>query len=213
MLWALFVVVTATTSPPSRRGERPVEADLLEEGLLLGVEAVGQEAPLVDHRTEDLGDPSGAGEVAGGQSLERATTGLLQEVLADVPIPEREVLLAEQDVGRIVDGEGRRVALDGDGPGEGEQRLEGDRVDQDHAVQLLTARLGVDLRDDLGHRREVGGHGDVAGLDPWREAPVAGHEVGRRGWGGDRGVHGAQRALERGDLVGTGQVEVAVVGR
>ena len=95
---------------PRRCGEGAVEADLLEEGLLLGVEAVHQEAALVHHRAEHLGHPAGPGEVAGGEGLEGQATGLLQEVLAPGPVVEADVLLPEQDVGRVLGGERRRVA-------------------------------------------------------------------------------------------------------
>ena len=120
------------------------------------MDAVDDEPALVDDRAEDVGHLPGPREVAFGQGVERRLAGLVQEVdPVLLVLLERDVLLTDEEVGRVVRGQGLGAPLDADRAGELHQRRQGDRVDDDDAVDRLASGLGVELGHHLGHRRSV----------------------------------------------------------
>src|SRR5690606_1680286 len=140
-----------------RRGDVAGDAEAGQhEGAGL-VEGRELDVPAVDHRVEVLAQLPGAGQVGVGQALGGRAGHVLQQVdPLLVVVGELDVLVEEQVLLDVLEGEGRgqpldvdvaRVAHDGRQPG---------RVDGQHAVDRLPAGLRVQLGRHVGERDEVG---------------------------------------------------------
>ena len=84
------------------------------------------------------------------------------------------------------------------------------RVESQDAVDGAATRLWVELLDDVGHRRQVGGVAQVLEDRLGVEAAVAGQVVGRPA---QMATTRGQRVVQLGDVTRPGQSEASLVGR
>ena len=97
----------------------------LQELLTGGVDGLELEPVLGDHRAEHLADAGGAREVAVLDAVDHRVDRVAEEVDSfDVAVREGQVLVVEQEVGRVLGGEREVEAGDLHRTGELEERGE-----------------------------------------------------------------------------------------
>ena len=102
---------------------------------------------------------------------------ILQEVVTSVLGQPGQVLSLQQDLGCVVTGQWLREPRYGDRTCDRKEWGEPIGINHEHTVELVAARLSVELRDDLGHGGKIGRVRRVLEVLTRVELPVAGREV------------------------------------
>ncbi len=151
-----------------------------EQPFAARIEAVHLQMAAAGGLREHLADGARTGQVRVGEPVHDDVRGVGEEVDPCVR-SEVDVLVTQQELGRVLGGEWLCPAGHDDGSRQLQQRGQSLRVDRDHPVDRLTAGLRIELLDRCGDGGEVGRHVEVSPLDGGAETSVAREVVGGSG--------------------------------